>query len=43
MKFQVVEAAKLAKEGKDLEAILAHVEDVKNHTELYIGVSTLET
>lgn len=42
MKFQVVEAAKLAKEGKDLEAILAHVEDVKNHTELYIGVSTLE-
>ena len=30
MKFQVV------------ETILAHVEDVKNHTELYIGVSTLE-
>lgn len=42
MKFQVVEAAKHAKEGKDLETILAHVEDVKNHTELYIGVSTLE-
>lgn len=42
MKFQVVEAAKLAKEGKDLETILAHVEDVKNHTELYIGVSTFE-
>ena len=42
MKFQVVEAAKLAKEGKDLETILAQVEDVKNHTELYIGVSTLE-
>lgn len=42
MKFQVVEAAKLAKEGKDLETIIAHVEDVKNHTELYIGVSTLE-
>jgi len=42
MKFQVVEAAKLAKEGKELETILAHVEDVKNHTELYIGVSTLE-
>ena len=42
MKFQVVEAAKLAKEGKDLETILAHVEDVKNNTELYIGVSTLE-
>lgn len=42
MKFQVIEAAKLAKEGKDLETILAHIEEVKNHTELYIGVSTLE-
>lgn len=42
MKFQVVEAAKLAKEGKDLGTILAHIEEVKNHTELYIGVSTLE-
>ena len=42
MKFQVVEASKLAKEGKDLETILAHIEEVKNHTELYIGVSTLE-
>lgn len=42
MKFQVVEAAKLAKEGKDLETILTHIEEVKNHTELYIGVSTLE-
>ena len=42
LKFQVVEAAKLAQEGKDLETILTHVEDVKNHTELYIGVSTLE-
>lgn len=42
LKFQVVEAAKLAQEGKELEEILSHVEDVKNHTELYIGVSTLE-
>ena len=42
LKFQVVEAAKLAQEGKDMETILAHVEDVKKHTELYIGVSTLE-
>ena len=42
LKFQVVEAAKLAQEGKDMETILAHVEEVKNHTELYIGVSTLE-
>ena len=37
LKFQVVEAAKLAQEGKELEEILSHVEEVKNHTELYIG------
>ena len=42
LKFQVVEAAKLAQEGKDMEEILSHVEEVKKHTELYIGVSTLE-
>ena len=42
MKFQVVEAAKLAKEGADLDTVLARIEEVKNHTELYIGVSTLE-
>ena len=42
LKFQVVEAAKLAQEGKDMESILSHVEEVKNNTELYIGVSTLE-
>ena len=42
MKFQVVEAARLAKEGKDLEPILAALEEVKDKTRLYIGVSTLE-
>ena len=42
LKFQVVEAAKLAQEGKDMEEILTRVETVKNNTELYIGVSTLE-
>lgn len=42
LKFQVVEAARLVQEGKDMETILSHVEEVKNHTELYIGVSTLE-
>ena len=42
MKFQVVEAAKLAKEGADLDSILARIEEVKEKTELYIGVSTLE-
>lgn len=29
LKFQVVEAAKLAQEGKELEEILSHVEEVK--------------
>lgn len=42
MKFQVVEAAKLAKEGADLDTVLARIEEVKEKTELYIGVSTLE-
>ncbi|MEQ9764381.1 DegV family protein [Streptococcus sp. ZJ151] len=42
MAFQVVEAAKLAKEGASLEAILAVIEQVRQKTELYIGVSTLE-
>lgn len=42
MKFQVAEAAKLAKEGADLETILARIEEVRQKSELYIGVSTLE-
>ncbi len=42
MKFQVVEAAKLAKEGADLDTVLARIEEVKEKTELYIGLSTLE-
>ncbi|MBP2622686.1 DegV family protein [Streptococcus oricebi] len=42
MKFQVVQAAKLAQAGADLETILREVEEVKDKTQLYIGVSTLE-
>ena len=42
MKFQVTEAAKLAKEGVSLEEILTKIEEVKENTELYIGLSTLE-
>ncbi|MBF7094618.1 DegV family protein [Streptococcus sp. HF-1907] len=41
-KFQVVEAAKLAKAGADLDTILARIEEVRQKSELYIGVSTLE-
>ena len=42
MKFQVVEAAKMAKAGANLEEILQKLEEVKAKTELYIGISTLE-
>ena len=42
MKFQVLEAAKMAKAGATLEEILQKLEEVKAKTELYIGVSTLE-
>lgn len=41
-KFQVVEAARMAQAGATKEEILAAIEDIKNKTELYIGVSTLE-
>ncbi|HEQ9219397.1 TPA: DegV family protein [Streptococcus pyogenes] len=42
MKFQVVEAAKMAKAGASLNEISAAVQAIKSKTELYIGVSTLE-
>ncbi len=42
LKFQVVEAAKLAEAGASLDEIVAHVEEVKSKSELHIGVSTLE-
>lgn len=42
LKFQVVEAAKLAKEGAGLKKILHKIEEVRSRSELFIGVSTLE-
>ncbi|HEM3725766.1 TPA: DegV family protein [Streptococcus suis] len=41
-KFQVVEAARLAQVGASKEEILTAVEEIKEKTELFIGVSTLE-
>lgn len=41
-KFQVFEAARLAKAGASKEEILGAIEAVRQKTELYIGVSTLE-
>lgn len=40
--FQVYEAAQLAKKGATTDEILEHIESVKNKTQLYIGVATLE-
>lgn len=40
--FQVYEAAKLAQMGASVEQILQEVEKVKENTQLYIGVATLE-
>lgn len=42
MKFQVVAAAKMAQAGASLEEILQKIAEIKDKTELYIGVSTLE-
>ena len=41
-KFQVVQAAKLAQEGGSLEKVIAKIEEVRQKSELFIGVSTLE-
>lgn len=40
--FQVVEAAKLAKEGKPLQQIVARIEEIRNNSKLFVVVSTLE-
>lgn len=40
--FQVIEAAKLAKEGKTLEEILESIEEIRSNTKLFVVVDTLE-
>lgn len=42
MKFQVVKAAQLAQAGASLDEILEAVQAVKDKTELFMGISTLE-
>lgn len=42
LSFQVVEAAKMAQAGKSLEEILARVEEVREKSNLYLMVDTLE-
>ncbi|MHC5791945.1 DegV family protein, partial [Streptococcus pyogenes] len=41
-KFQVLQAARMAKDGATKDEILSAIEEVKEKTELFIGVSTLE-
>ncbi|KKK37682.1 DegV domain-containing protein [Mesobacillus campisalis] len=40
--FQVIEAAKMAKEGRNIEDIVARLEQVRENTRLYVVVDTLE-
>jgi DegV family protein with EDD domain len=40
--FQVIEAAKLSKEGKSLHEILHSIENIRNNTNLFVVVDTLE-
>ena len=40
--YQVVEAAKMANEGRSLEEILKRVDEVRKNTRLYVVVDTLE-
>lgn len=41
-KFQVFQAARMAKDGATKDEILSAIEEVKEKTELFIGVSTLD-
>ncbi|GEL14403.1 DegV family protein [Pediococcus cellicola] len=40
--FQVIEAAKLAQQGKSRDEIIKAAQDIRDHTKLYMGVMTLD-
>lgn len=40
--FQVLEAAKLAREGKSMDEILTRLDEVREHTRLFVVVDTLD-
>lgn len=42
LSFQVVEAAKMAQAGASAEEIIAKVKNIRENTELYIGVASLD-
>ncbi|RAZ79034.1 DegV family protein [Planococcus halotolerans] len=42
LSFQVLEAAKMAKDGKSMEEIVAKVDDIRRKTKLFVVVDTLD-
>lgn len=42
LSFQVIEAATMALEGKDVQAILNRLDEIRNNTRLFVVVDTLE-
>lgn len=42
LSFQVIQAAKLAKNGASVPEILAEIKHIKENTKLFIGISTLD-
>lgn len=42
LSFQVIRAAKMAQDGAELAEVLDVVEKIRNHTKLFIGVSSLD-
>ena len=42
LSFQVIEAAKMAKEGKRLQDIIDRLSEIRHHTRLYVVVDSLE-
>lgn len=42
LSFQVLEAAKMAKEGKTMEEIVAKIDDIRSKTKLFVVVDTLD-
>ena len=42
LSFQVLEASRMAKEGKSMEEIVARVDEIRRNTKLYVVVDTLD-
>lgn len=42
LSFQVIKAAELARDGADVETILNAIDEIKNNSRLFIGISSLD-